>query len=63
MIRMGRQHVRMGMMTMTCQKTGTPFYVDIMPRLQEEIHAMPASNQLTFLITGQGNQFTAAGVR
>jgi integrase len=60
-VRMGRQHVRKGMMTMKRQKTGTPFNVEITPRLQEAIEAMPASNHLTFLITGEGNPFTAAG--
>jgi integrase len=60
-VRMGRQHVRKGMMTMKRQKTGTPFNVEITPRLQEAIDAMPASNYLTYLITGEGNSFTAAG--
>jgi integrase len=60
-VRMGRQHVRKGMMTMKRQKTGTPFNVEITSRLQEAIDAMPASNHLTYLITEVGNQFTAAG--
>ncbi|SHM37725.1 tyrosine-type recombinase/integrase [Bradyrhizobium lablabi] len=60
-VRMGRQHVRKGMMTMKRQKTGTPFNVEITPRLQAAIDAMPASNHLTFLITAEGNGFTAAG--
>jgi hypothetical protein len=32
-----------------------------MPRLQQAIDAMPASDHLTFLVTGQGKPFTAAG--
>jgi integrase len=60
-IRMGRQHVRKGMMTMKRQKTGTPFNVEITPRLREAIDAMPASNHLTYLITHESKQFTAAG--
>ncbi|WP_298106487.1 tyrosine-type recombinase/integrase [Bradyrhizobium sp.] len=60
-VRMGRQHIRDGMMTMGRQKTGVPFNVEIMPRLQAAIDAMPASNHLTFLITAQGKPFTAAG--
>jgi integrase len=60
-VRMGRQHVRKGMMTMRRQKTGVPFNVEITPRLQEAIDAMPASNHLTFLVTAKGEQFTAAG--
>jgi hypothetical protein len=60
-VRMGRQHIRKGMMTMRRQKTGVPFNVEITPRLQEAIDAMPASNHLTFLVTAEGEPFTAAG--
>jgi integrase len=60
-VRMGRQHIRKGMMTMRRQKTGVPFNVEITPRLQAAIDAMPASNHLTFLVTAQGDPFTAAG--
>jgi site-specific recombinase XerD len=49
------------MMTMRRQKTGVPFNIEITPRLKEAIDAMPASNQLTFLVTAEGNPFTAAG--
>jgi site-specific recombinase XerD len=58
---MGRQHVSRGMMSMGRQKTGVPFNVEVMPRLQAAIDAMPASNHLTFLVTAQGKPFTAAG--
>ena len=60
-VRMGRQHIRGGMMTMSRQKTGVPFNVEVMPRLQAAIDAMPASNHLAFLVTAQGRPFTAAG--
>jgi site-specific recombinase XerD len=60
-VRMGRQHIRGGMMSMRRQKTDVPFNVKIMPRLQEAVDAMPTSEHLTFLVTGQGRQFTAAG--
>jgi integrase len=60
-VRMGRQHIRKGMMSMRRQKTDVPFNVEVMPRLQEAIDAMPASNHLTFLVTGQGKPFSAAG--
>jgi hypothetical protein len=33
-VRMGRQHIRKGMMTMRRQKTGVPFNVEITPRLE-----------------------------
>jgi hypothetical protein len=42
-------------------KTDVPFYVEVMPRLQEAIDAMPASSHLTFLVTEQGNPCSAAG--
>lgn len=63
----GRQHVRKGMMTMKRQKTGTPFNVEITPRLLVAIDAMPdgmpANKHLhmTYLITAERNPFTAAG--
>ncbi|WP_223968544.1 tyrosine-type recombinase/integrase [Bradyrhizobium sp. RD5-C2] len=60
-VRMGRQHIRSGIMTMGRQKTGVPFNVEIMPRLQAAVDAMPASDHLTFLVTAQGKPFTAAG--
>ena len=58
-VRMGRQHIRNGMMSMGRQKTGVPFNVEIMPRLQAAIGAMPGSNHLTFLVTAQGKPFMA----
>jgi integrase len=60
-VRMGRQHIRNGLMSMRRQKTDVPFNVTVMPRLQEAIDAMPASNHLTFLVTAQGKPFSAAG--
>jgi integrase len=60
-VRMGRQHIRGNMMSMRRQKTGVMFNIEVMPILREAIDAMPASNHLTFLVTGQGNPFTAAG--
>ncbi len=60
-VRMGRQHIRNGMMSMRRQKTAVPFNIKIMPRLQEAITAMPAGGHLTFLVTAQGKAFTAAG--
>ena len=49
------------MMSMQRQKTGVPFNVEIMPRLQAAIDAMPGDRNLTFLVTAQGKPFTAAG--
>jgi integrase len=58
-IRMGRQHIRDGVLSLSRQKTGVPFYIEILPALQEAIDAMPPS--MTFLVTAQGKPFTAAG--
>jgi hypothetical protein len=47
-VRMGRQHVRKGLMTMRRQKTGVPFNFEVTPRLQEAIDARPSSNGSRF---------------
>jgi site-specific recombinase XerD len=60
-VRMGRQHVRNGMMSMGRQKTGVIFNVTVTPSLQQAIEAMPASDHLTYLLTSYGKPFTAAG--
>ena len=58
---MGRQHVRDGTLSLKRQKTGVAFDVPVMPALQEAIDAMPAGDNLTFLVTAQGKPFSAAG--
>lgn len=58
-VRMGRQHIRTGILSLERQKTKVPFDVPVMPILQEAIDAMPPS--MTFLVTAQGKPFTAAG--
>jgi integrase len=60
-VRMGRQHVRNGTLSLQRQKTGVPFDVPVMPTLQQAIGAMPASDHLTFLVTAKGKPFSAAG--
>jgi integrase len=60
-VRMGRQHVRDGKLSLKRQKTGVAFVVPVMPTLQEAIDAMPAGDNLTFLVTAQGKPFSAAG--
>jgi integrase len=60
-VRMGRQHVRDGILSLKRQKTGVAFDVPVMPALQESIDAMPAGDNLTFLVTAQGKPFSAAG--
>jgi integrase len=60
-VRMGRQHVRSGTLSLRRQKTGVPFDVPVMETLQDAIDAMPASDNLTFLVTSQGKPFSSAG--
>jgi integrase len=60
-VRMGRQHVRNGMLTMGRQKTGVLFHVQVTPSLQQAIDAMPVSNHMTYLLTSFGKPFKAAG--
>jgi integrase len=59
-VRMGRQHIRNGAIEVRQQKTGTTLAIPIHPDLQAALDAMP-SNHLTFLTTGFGKPFTAAG--
>jgi integrase len=60
-VRMGRQHVRNGVLSLQRQKTKVAFDVPVMPALQDAIAAMPASDHLTFLVTAYGKPFSAAG--
>lgn len=59
-VRMGRQHVRDGVLSLQRQKTGVRFDVPVMPMLQAAIDAMPPSDQLAFLLAARGKPFTAA---
>jgi integrase len=60
-VRMGRQHVRNGTLSLQRQKTKVPFDVPVMPELQVAINAMPATDNLIFLVTARGSPFSAAG--
>jgi integrase len=60
-VRMGRQHVKAGKLSMRRQKTSVPFDIPILPELVEELALHPKSDQLAYLTTGNGNPFTAAG--
>jgi integrase len=59
-VRMGRQHVRDGILSIRQQKTGTLVEIPVLPELQEALDAMPVQH-LTFLTTEYGQPFTAAG--
>lgn len=59
-VRMGRQHLRNGVLTVRQGKTGTPLEIPVHPALQTILNAMTA-DRLTFLVTEQGKPFTPAG--
>jgi integrase len=59
-VRMGRQHIRDGVVHVRQQKTGTMLAVPLHPALAAIIEATP-SKHLTFLTTSFGKPFTAPG--
>lgn len=60
-VRMGRQHVREGVLSLKQQKTGAQIDIPMLPELQTAIDTMPSSDHLTYLVTEAGAPFTAAG--
>ncbi len=59
-VRMGRQHVRQNVLSITQEKTGTLVEIPVHSQLQAAIGAGPTGS-LTFLVTETGKSFTAAG--
>jgi len=59
-VRMGRQHVRDGMIAVRQQKTGATLQVPIHSELRKALDITP-SEHLTFLVTQNGKPFSAAG--
>jgi integrase len=59
-VRMGRQHVRNGVVQVRQQKTGNMLAIPLLPALAAIIEATP-SDHLTFLVTSFGKPFTAPG--
>ncbi len=57
-VRMGRQHVRNGVLSMRQQKTGTLIEIPIVAEITAALDAMPASDNLTFLVMSSGRPFT-----
>jgi integrase len=55
--RLGRQHLRDGVITIKTEKTGTPVYIPVLAELDEAIEATPASG-LTFVATASGKPMT-----
>jgi len=59
-VRLGRQHVRNGVITVRQQKTGATLAIPVHPVLQSVLDATP-SDHLTFLTTRDGSPFSPAG--
>ena len=59
-VKMGRQHIRDGVLTLRQSKTGVEVEIPISPELAEIIDAVP-KDRLTFLVTERGKPFTAQG--
>jgi integrase len=59
-VRMGRQHVRNGVLDVRQSKTGAELQIPLHPELARIVEAA-ARGQLTYLTTGAGKPFTAAG--
>jgi integrase len=59
-VRMGRQHIRDGVVHVTQSKTGAMLSIPVHPALAAIIDATP-TNHLTFLVTENGQPYTPAG--
>ncbi|WP_157971220.1 tyrosine-type recombinase/integrase [Pseudogemmobacter bohemicus] len=59
-VRMGRQHVRKGILSITQQKTGQDVHIPLHADLRAVLDALPLDN-LSFLMTAQGHPFTPPG--
>lgn len=59
-VRIGRQHVRDGVLTVKTEKTGTTVHVPIFPELQRSIDATKTGD-LAFLISETGRPFASGG--
>lgn len=58
-VRMGRQHLRDGVLSIVQQKTGQDVYIPLGADLREAIDRLPLG--MMFLVTAQGRPFTPAG--
>jgi integrase len=59
-VRMGRQHVRAGVLTITQQKTGQEVSIPLHPNLRAVLDALPRDN-LTFIMSERGKPMTPEG--
>jgi hypothetical protein len=60
-VRMGRQHVKSGKLSMRRQKTNVQFDIPLLPELVAELELHSMSDQLAYLTTEYGKPFTPAG--
>jgi integrase len=60
-IRLGRQHVRNGVISFRRHKTTVLVEIPVLPAFVEALEAMSRSDRLTFLVTTPGKQFSDAG--
>jgi len=58
--RLGRQHVKNGVIEMNAEKTGVQLFIPILPDLQAAIEAGPAGD-LTFIVSSHGRPMTKEG--
>jgi integrase len=56
-VRLGRQHVRNGVLTIRTAKTGAEVHLEVLPELQEAIDAGPTAD-LAFICGATGKQMT-----
>lgn len=59
-VRLGRQHIRNGMIEIRTEKTGTQVFIPMLPDL-EHVIAESKCGDLTFIVTEFSEAFTAAG--
>lgn len=59
--RMGRQHIKSGLLSMRRQKTNVQFDIPLLPDLVAELNRHAKTDQLAFLTTEHGKPFTPAG--
>jgi integrase len=58
-VRLGRQHIRDGVLSLKQSKTGTQVDLPVLPELQAALDLTPIG--MTFLVTGRGIPFTPGG--
>jgi integrase len=60
-VRLGRQHIQNGILSLQQQKTGAQVDIPVLPELANAIDALPKAEHLTFLVTESGKPFTPHG--